>query len=323
MKKLVIMLLIVLPFILIYFISITGRVLETYSHIYVESISAKDLNNNEIGVNEIIEVQRNETKKFQIVVNPELASNPDVVIKNTNLDICKYNFKNGILEVTGLKYGLAKIIITSVDRTRISYTLNIKVTDSIPTDLKFEYEEISIIPLKSTQLPAPIFEPVTAKPEYKGLIWESSDETIVKIEDNEMGLVKGLREGIVTITVKSTFDENLSASITVTVSFDKSDIDVHFIHNSTGAYQVSDAIIDLKTITDFSDEFKDKYSEDERFEQFVYKLGTNSKYVDSSKLNEGILIFDEKQNLILIKVGIYLNSDPDTLIDEITIAYKK
>jgi hypothetical protein len=145
----------------------------------------------------------------------------------------------------------------------------------------------------------------------------------VKIEDNEMGLVKGLREGIVTITVKSTFDENLSASITVTVSFDKSDIDVHFTHNSTGAYQVSDAILDLKTITDFSDEFKDKYSEDVRFEQFVYKLETNSKYVDSSKLNEGILIFDEKQNLILIKVGIYLNSDPDTLIDEITIAYKK
>lgn len=335
MKKLVVILLIVLPFILIYFISITGRVLETYSHIYVESITVKDEDNNEIGLQAMgpnqqgsgnVEVDKGTTKKLYIEVGPELASNKELKIETTNKEICEYVLKNNILEITGLKFGVAKLTLTSIDYTRIKYTLNVKVTDSIPTGLVFEKEEVVLFNKNALQLPQPKFEPATAKPEYKQLIWESSDETIVKIENSEVGLVKALKEGEVIITAKSTFDPNLSATIKVIVKFDKSELDVHFTDNgkyqiNNGIYIIKDSELDLKTITDFSDKFKNEYSEEVRFEKFIYKVSSNNKYLDESRLSEGILKFNEISNGKLFKIRIYLVGE-DSPIDEITIQYK-
>lgn len=322
MKKLVVILLIVLPFLLIYFISITGRILEKYSHIYVEDIAVENAEHQPINIGEYIEIEIDSTKKFYIVVGPELASNKDVTISNINPSVCSHVLNGDVLELTGIKYGQTKVVITSVDRTQISYTLNIKVTDAVPTSLSFTNTQIKIMPQKTVQLPQPIFNPVTTKYEYKGLIWTSSDQEIVQIEDATSGLIKTKKEGTAVVTARSTFNNELYATITVIVSLDKSDLDVHFTHETTRAYITNQSIFDLKTITDFSDSFKEQYSLDERFNQFIYKLETNSNDVDSSQISNGIIIFNELKNTIVIKVSIYLIG-AESPIDTITIAYQK
>lgn len=322
MKKLVVILLIVLPFLLIYFISITGRILEKYSHIYVEDITVENSDHQLINIGEYIEVEKDSTKTFYIVLGPELASNKDVTISNINPSVCSYVLNGDVLELTGIKYGQTKIVITSVDRTQINYTLNIKVTDAVPTALSFSNTQIKIMPQKTDQLPQPMFSPSTTKYDYKGLIWTSSDEEIVQIEDETSGLIKTKKEGTAVVTARSTFNNELYATITVIVTFDKSDLDVHFTHEKSSPYVTNQSIFDLKTITDFSDSFKEQYSLDERFNQFVYKLDTSSKDVDISQISNGIIVFNELKSPIVIKVSIYMNGE-EIPIDTITIAYQK
>ncbi len=319
MKKLVIILLIVLPFVLIYFISITGQVLEKYSHIYVESISLEDGERNQIEQNVTVEIEKDSVKIFNIIVAPALASNPAVEISNINPEVCEYELIGSTLQVRGLKYGQTKIIITSIDRRKINYTLSIKVTDDIPTGLVFNYSQINIMPNKEMQLAAPTFIPSTTKYEYRGLIWESSDESIVKIIDNSSGLIKSASEGTALITARSIFDSSLYATITIVVGYDKSSIDVHFDYYSSNPLKINEQNLDLKNMIVFSDSFKEKYQEEERYNQFGYRVLANSQYVDISNLSEGLISFIEMGKIVTI--GIYLNDNPDNIIDEIKIVF--
>ena len=70
-----------------------------------------------------VEIEKDSVKIFNIIVAPALASNPAVEISNINPEVCEYELIGSTLQVRGLKYGQNKIIITSIDRRKINYTL--------------------------------------------------------------------------------------------------------------------------------------------------------------------------------------------------------
>ena len=144
MKKVVIVLLVILPFLLIYFISVTGRILEKYSHIYVETLDLENSEEVKLENNSTVSIEKGTSQKFKIIIGPELASNPSVTINNFNSEVCSFVLVEEELEIIGLKYGVSKIVVTSVDQTDINFTLNIKITDDIPTNILADVNEISI-----------------------------------------------------------------------------------------------------------------------------------------------------------------------------------
>ena len=321
MKKVVIILLLVLPFILIYFISITGRILEKYSHIYVESLTVEDLEGNDVTTLNYSEIRVGSSQKFNVVIGPELASNPDVTINCYNNEMCSYTYVDGVLEITGTKYGQTTFIITSVDRTNISCQFKIKVTDDVPTGLVFTQNEITIMPGKAHILTPPSFIPTTTKNEYKEIIWETSDAEVVEIVDHSTGTIKGKKEGDATITARSKFNNEIYATLTVHVSNQKL-TDVYFDHYDTSAYRVSETTLNLYNITKFSQTFMNQFTEEERKSQFFYKLESTSNHIDATELSSGIIKTDNTQT-VLIKVGIYMINNPEVQIDEITIVFEK
>lgn len=322
MKKVVIILLIVLPFLLIYFISITGRVLEKYSHIYVESLTLES-ESTSLEDNSTVSIEKGTTQRFKIVIGPELASNPDVKISNYNPEICSYSLVNDELEITGLEYGMSKIVIISIDQTNIKFNLGVKVTDDVPTGIELSRTEISI----KTQMYDLInlvnitFIPATTKLEYKNLIFESTDPNVVQVVDSSSGRIKGVAEGEASIIVTSLFDNNIKAEIKVKVTNQK-DTDIFFDHYTTNALIINNSDFDLKSITKFSNSYMGMYSEEERFNQFTYKIVSGQQFIDAdaSDISQGIIKFVGNG---IIKVQIRMNNDPDNYIDEITIKYTK
>lgn len=323
MKKFVIILLIILPFLLIYFISVTGRILEKYSHIYVESLSVETLEEGVLEDKSTIVIEKGSTQKFKIIVGPELASNQSVKISNFNSEVCSYELFEDELEVTGLKYGVSKIVISSVDQTDINFTLNIKITDDIPTAITVDQNKLSIQTKQYylSDLVNILFVPTTTKLEYRELMYETTDSNIVKILDSATGLIKGVAEGTCSIIITSKFDTNLKVEVIIDVSNQKSS-DVFFDHYTTNAYTVDSLVFDLKTITKFSSNFNELYpNENERFNQFSYKITSGSNYIDAlgTDLKNGIIKFTGDG---YIKIQIRLNSSPENYVDEITIRCK-
>lgn len=323
MKKVVIILLVILPFLLIYFISVTGRILEKYSHIYVETLNVEDSSNVSLENETTILIEKGTTQKFKIVVGPELASNQSVTINNFNNEVCSYVLVEEELEIAGLKYGVSKIVITSIDQTDINFTLNIKVTDDVPTGIKANITEISIKTKQYilSELVDITFEPATTKFEYRGLVYSSTNTNVVQIMDGELGLIKGVSEGSCSILVTSKFDANLKVEIKVNVSNQK-DSDVFFDYYSNNAYTIDSPEFDLKSITKFSKKFMDLYpSEEERFNQFSYVITSGYNYIniEQSDLNAGIIKFTGDG---IVRVQIRMKDNPNSYIDELTIRYK-
>lgn len=86
----------------------------------------------------------------------------------------------------------------------IAYTQDVKIINSA--------EELNIIETQSLQLRT---QTIPEKPSFYLLDWKSSDETIVKVDEN--GRILGVGKGTATITATSTDGTNKSHSVQVTV----------------------------------------------------------------------------------------------------------
>ena len=137
MKKTVVTILLVLPFLLIYFISFTGQVLSQYTHIYVERVVVLDEKGDEYNQNEIIKINLSETFDLRIKIYPELASNKKVKITNGNSRVCTVDEENYKVTASSTEFGESNIIITSEDRHFVQFSIIIKVAQDEPDDIIF------------------------------------------------------------------------------------------------------------------------------------------------------------------------------------------
>lgn len=89
MKKTVVILLIVLPFVMIVLISFAARIMATYTKIPVEQVTLIDIDGKQYSNSKYVDVQWQEELKIFYAVGPRLAANKGVTFFTSNSDKCE------------------------------------------------------------------------------------------------------------------------------------------------------------------------------------------------------------------------------------------
>lgn len=296
MKKMIITILLVLPFVLIYFISFTGQILSKYTHIYVERIVVVDNKGEEYEEGDYIKINKDEVYNLNIKVFPELASDKRVTISNSDKDVCSIDSKT--YEVVGLEYGISKIIITSIDRHYVQYIININVVDDDIKAIETENEEITLTKGKTKTLEVTIV-PHTTLPEYRNLVWSSEDTDIATVEN---GVVKAINTGTTYLTVASVHKPSVFKKIKVTVTSNYDDGIFFDNDNYDKIYVIHSSEFDLKTITIVN---LDGCTVDDVWYDLINIPTANS--VDITRLDEGIIKFNKEKEIAIVSIYVYHN----------------
>mgnify|MGYP000003551096 CR=1 FL=1 len=301
MKKVVITLLLILPFLLIYFISFTGQILSKYTYIPVERIVLLDENGDELE-NNTVTCKQGEKYQMRIKVLPEFASNKQISIANTNWDICPID-ENYV--VTAKELGEVAIIITSNDKHNVQYVFRFKVAQEELEDIAITLDghdlennqSINLGLNKSKNLGIRIIPSSTALA-YREIVWSTSNSEFVKINQN--GQITGLKQTStpITITATSLHNPSIKKSISVNV-VSELEKGVWFVASGLQAgrlYSVPLGDFDLKSITKIVDLPADI--------AITYKItiGKDSTGIDASRLSEGIIKFKAKNTAIEVKL---------------------
>ena len=187
-------------------------------------VSCGDLNNTPIGItissaNNVRIIQEHETLQLQAKVYPDNASQ-DVLWSTSDEDIAIVN-EEGL--VTAVSTGNVNVIAKAKENVEISQKFALIV--EIGEEIVVNPESITISSTNNiTTLKAgtslELSASVLPKEASQSVIWSSSDETIAKVT---RGVVKGIKEGKVTITASPRNFDNIKASVEVTVEKNEND----------------------------------------------------------------------------------------------------
>lgn len=334
MKKVIVAILLVLPFLLIYFISFTGQILSKYTHIAVERITVLNEVGDEYKENDIIKIGLNDEFDLKVKVYPELASNKATKIVNSNATICEFDEKS--LRVKGIEYGFSTFVITSVDSPSVRFQIMVQVAHDKLEDfniylfgkkLAFDsatntsVDTISVTKGKTLSFGAEIV-PSTTLPIYRTLIWASNDRTVAKV--NENGKLTAIAEGTTTIQIKSKKidDDDLeivkyieirvhSSSEFVGVGFDF-DVAVADVMVVSADKIGADGYFDLTSITKIG---ADALAQGITQADITYRIESGSAaFVDGSQLASGKIKFLQNGKYVSIKLFVAGENEPrDTI----------
>ena len=303
MKKVIVIILLILPFALIYFISFTGRVLSIYNHINVEKIYVAD-NNNTYNNGDWINLSKGETKNIDVILLPELATNKEYNISNSDRSVCELEGSNLI----ALDYGVSTIIITSKDRHFVQFVINVRVVELDIQNIVINKEYVDIAVGKSELVDVAI-EPSTTLEENRYLTWESMDINIASVKS---GVITGNSVGETKVIVKSSHKPSVFREINVNV-VNGLGAGVFFDYIDTSrVYDITLPDFDLKEITIIN-------LDNVEYSDLSYSLEVLSNAVDVSKLNNGIIKFNEEKVPVVISVSVEI--DGVLYSDSITIRY--
>jgi len=194
MKKMVIIILIVLPIFLVITISFAGRIFSYYQHISVEKIRFVDYEGIEYDEDFLFIVNVGEQRQTNIKVFPEFSTNKKVSYSSNNEEIFVVD-NDGV--VTGVSFGTATLIAISEDGSKIAKLL-VKITQDRVTGVSLPYNELEIIVGNKQNLTA-IVTPYVALNKY--VEYFSSDTSIVEVNSN--GTITAVSEGQAIITVRT------------------------------------------------------------------------------------------------------------------------
>ncbi len=230
MKKIVIILLAVLPIFLIVVISFAGRVFSEVSHISVEKVMFVDKTENPLSDKYVLSLNVGDTYQLIAKVYPELASNKKVIYTSSDESICTVD-QNGLV-TTKDKAGTAFIVVKTEEKgitDRITVVVSksviesVRITDSNDND--FETGKMSVgetIKLDYEILPVTVIN--------KKVTWSSSDENIVFVDSRD-GTLVARAPGRVIITV-TTDDGGLIDTCEIIVDNDKPKLGFDFSHDT-------------------------------------------------------------------------------------------
>ncbi len=301
MKKVVITILLVLPFILIFFISFTGQILSKYNYIPVERIALLDSEGDELEKN-VVKIKKNETYKLRVKVFPELASNRKYTITNSKPEVCELDEEKEEINSKDI-YGESTIIISSIDRHYVQYVLKVVVTEDDIGEIKIVQPSITVaVGQVSSPLEIQIL-PSTTLMENRGLIYESSDENVATI-DSKYRTITGKAIGSATITVRSNYRPTVLATITVNVVAqqiiswkDEAKLD-QALNTEINLFNLIETVpSELKSSANF---------------QIVSSAFTDED-VDTNQISEGIIIIKQSDISILVEVSVSFGGETHTV----------
>jgi len=151
------------------------------------------------------------TDKITVTFRPDDATNKEVLFESSNESIVRVD-KDGNLEAVG--EGEATITVTSKDNPNLKIEITVKVEKPVVpvTNITVDRSEIELDSDGKDKIT------VTVNPENatdKEVTFESSDETVVKVDKD--GNLEAVGEGEATITVTSKGNPSLKTTVTVTV----------------------------------------------------------------------------------------------------------
>ena len=208
MKKIVILILILLPIVLVVTIAFAGQILSKYHHIPVEKVDFVDDVGDALDDDYLLIVNVGETKSIAIRIFPDMASNKKVAFSSQDASICTVD-ANG--NITGVAIGNTSVYVTTSEGNKTDI-LNVLVVAERVTGITLPEVELTIVRGEQKQL-EPAIEPYTAK--NKSVTYESSDPTVVAVTPN--GSLTALQAGEATVTVR-TQDGGFTASCKITVT---------------------------------------------------------------------------------------------------------
>jgi len=142
-------------------------------------------------------------------IKPDNATVDELIWESSDPTVAKVDNEG---RVNGIKEGTAVITARTPDGKVTATCVVTIVSNSVPVDkIKFDKDKVSVQVGETDQLIAKI-EPENAT--ERDLIWESSDPSIVTVDEN--GKITGVKPGTATITVK-TPDGKVTATCTVKV----------------------------------------------------------------------------------------------------------
>ena len=304
MKKTVVTLLLILPFVLIYFISFTGQILAKYTHINVERIVVLDASGNEYKEEDYIKIDKGENFGLSVKIYPELASNKEYTISNSNNNVCTIDDEDVVL---GKDYGVSKLIITSVDSYHVQFVINIFVCQEEIQDIILNKTELEIKKGYTEYVEATIY-PSTTLMENRNLIWSSEDEEIATVRD---GYIRGVGIGTTKIYVRSDHKDLVrEITVTVTNTFGKGVFFAYEGIDNGKMMQSQTQTFDLKTITIIN-------LSEVTFEDVYYTLETNN----GATLSGSVITF-ANQNKAEI-VSVHAEKDGIEYSSEITLQWNE
>ena len=212
MKKFIIILLLLLPLFLIVAISLAGRIYTLVSFVEPTGVAFRE---EDVDAQGRLKLGLGETHALRYEVLPENATNKAVRFDVSDDGILSVT-EDGV--ITGLAYGQA-VVTVETQSARKKAELTVNVTDSAVAGVSLSETEKTAAVYSTFRLTAAI-TPRTA--ENKNVIWSSSDDSVVRVED---GVVQILRvpdgaDKAVVITV-TTEDGHFTDSCTVTVTSPK------------------------------------------------------------------------------------------------------
>ena len=301
MKKTVVAILLILPFLLIYFVSFTGQILAEISHIDVERLEVLDKNDNPMKDNAILLLNVNQEMELSIHIYPERASNKEVLITSSNEDVVE------VLQDNKLKAkaeGEAQITVSSKDQPRIKRLLEVVVVDNNIYDITLDYTALELTKGNEFTVHATL-QANGADLESTRLKWTSEDVNVAAIRPSGSActiVAKG--EGETTIRVALENNPDVFQDITVTVTADR--LPGIYFNDNDQLLVVGENQIDLKTLVDIVDL-------EISAEDLVFTLKSYYE-LDEELFAQGILKFNETDtDSPIITIDVKYGNYSDTL----------
>ncbi len=226
MKKIILLILAILPIVLLVVIAFAGQILSLYNHIPVESVQFVDRLNNPYTSEYVFAINQGSTKSTSIMIYPELASNKRVRYTSSDESICTID-KDGV--ITGVHYGSTTIIVKTDDGNKVAM-LNVVVKADVPYDVSLTEKQLDMTVGEIHQLTAIVDAPVAV---IKDVIFESSDTSVVTVDAT--GKLTANAPGSATVTVVTVSGE-LTDTCEITVKEGELPITFDFTDNDDVRY---------------------------------------------------------------------------------------
>ena len=155
-----------------------------------------------------ISVKEGNKQKLVVIVKPSSLASSKFKWKSSDESIATVN-DDGV--VTGLKEGQVTITVTSSNGISATCIVNVVAETVNVNKIVLNPNNISLKVGDTDQIVSKV-EPENAT--ERDLVWSSSDSSIVTVDEN--GVIKGLKPGTATITVK-TKDGKVSSTCKITV----------------------------------------------------------------------------------------------------------